>query len=133
MARREVLALHAFFADWFRDNGGVVDFAVCERSLARDFSMTAPDGSVLDRTAVMERIQQAHGSRAAGFAIVVLDPRTLWQGRNAVLVGYIERHDGDGPTTRRRSSGLLTREPAAPRGVVWRHLQETWMAEDKSV
>ena len=35
-----------------------------------------------------------------------------------------------GETTRRRSTALFLASPAAPRGVVWRHLQETWMEAD---
>jgi hypothetical protein len=133
MARREAVALHVFFAEWFRDAAGTVDFSVCERSLAPDFSMITPDGRMHDRAAVVERIRQARGSAPAGFHIAVLDPRPLWQRADTVLLAYIEQQVGGGRTRRRRSSGLFTRQPAAPHGVVWRHLQETWMAEEKNV
>ncbi|MDP9138423.1 MAG: DUF4440 domain-containing protein [Pseudomonadota bacterium] len=133
LARREAVALHAFFVQWFRDAAGTVDFSFCERSLAPDFTMVTPDGRVHDRAAVLERIRQAHGTAPADFAIIIRDPRPLWQGRDAVLLGYVEQQVRDGRQTRRRSSGLFTRRPASLHGVVWRHLQETWMANGKNV
>lgn len=133
IAHHEVLALHRFFVAWFRDASGTVDFSALERSLAADFSMVTPDGRAHDRAAVIERVHRARGSAPAGFGIAVVDAHPVWQADAAILLHYVERQHGAGPTTVRRSCALITREPAAPRGAVWRHLQETWMAEEKSV
>ena len=53
--------------------------------------------------------------------------RPIWERGEAVLLQYVEQQYRDGRTTRRLSTALFTAEPDAPCGVVWRHLQETWM------
>lgn len=125
LACREVVALHDFFTAWFR--GEDADFAGCEAALGRDFRMVTPDGAVHERQAVLERLRRARSSQPPGFTIVVAELQPLWQLANAILLGYVEQQYRDGSATQRRSMALLTREPGAPRGVVWRHLQETWM------
>lgn len=122
----EVHALHAFFAAWFREAAPWPDFAELERALAPDFRMIAPDGMALDRAAVLETIHRARGSRGADFAIAILDPRPVYESDGAVLLEFVEQQYRAGKTTRRLSSALFTPASAAPRGVVWHHLQETW-------
>jgi hypothetical protein len=133
LACRETVALHNFFAAWFRDSSGTVDFAVCERSLAEDFSMIAPDGQVRNRASVVARLRNARGSAPSDLVIAVLDPHPVWQGAGAVLLEYVEQQYAGGRSMRRRSTGLFTRDRAAPHGVVWRHLQETWLAQEENV
>jgi len=125
-ATREVEALHQFFVAWFR--GEPADFAACEAVFSPDFRMITPDGAVHGRAAVVARLSAARASAPADFAIEIVAPGVAWQSANAVLLEYVERQYRDGRTSLRRSSGLFTGETAAPRGVVWRHLQETWMA-----
>jgi len=127
LARWEVLALHEFFVAWFRPDMSVTDFSLCEAALAADFRMATPDGMVNDRAAVLHRLHGAHRSQPADFSIVISDIELLWQEGDAILLGYVEEQYRSGSITRRRSTALFTAEPSAPRGVVWRHLQETWM------
>jgi len=127
LAQREVIALHEFFVAWFRPATAAPAFGECEAALAPDFRMVTPDGAVNDRAAVLQGLRQARGSQPADFAIVVADVGMLWQEGDAILLGYVEEQYRTGSITRRRSTALFTAEPAAPRGVVWRHLQETWM------
>ena len=124
----ETRQLHAFFTAWFRGVASPsADFATCEAVLAPDFRMVTPDGQIHDRAAVIERLRAARSSAAADFAIEILQPRVTWQSGDAVLLEFIERQYREGRTANRRSTGLFTEESAAPRGVVWRHLQETWV------
>ena len=127
LARREVLALHEFFVAWFRPGTTAADFGQCEAAFAPDFRMVSPDGMVNDRAAVLQRLRQARNSQPDDFSIVISAIEPLWQERDAILLGYVEEQYRSGSTTRRRSTALFTAEPSAPRGVVWRHLQETWM------
>jgi len=127
LARREVLALHEFFMAWFRPGAPAADFGQCEAALAPDFRMVAPDGIVSDRAAVVQRLRQARNSQPADFAIIISAVEPLWQQGDAILLAYVEEQYRSGSTTRRRSTALFTADAAAPRGVVWRHLQETWM------
>jgi hypothetical protein len=127
-ASREVRALHEFFVGWFR--GDLTDFAPCAAAFAADFRMITPDGAAHDRAAVMQRLIGARASAPADFAIDILQPHVAWQSADAVLLEYVERQYRDGRIGERKSTGLFTDEIAAPRGVVWRHLQETWMTQD---
>jgi len=127
LAQREVIALHAFFVAWFRRGPSALDFGECEAALAPDFRMVTPEGSVCDRGAVLQRVRQARGSQPSDFAITITGIEVLWQHGDAILLGYVEEQYRSGSLTRRRSTGLFTAAAAAPRGVVWRHLQETWM------
>jgi hypothetical protein len=128
LARNEVLALHHFFVGWFRGDLPVSAFAACEAAFAPDFAMIGPDGLLHDREDVLTRLRGAHGAFPPSFAIAVHDVTPLWSAGDAMLLGYIEQQHRDGRDTRRRSTALFLRAPAAPRGVHWRHLQETWIA-----
>jgi len=125
LAAREVVALHEFFVVWFRP-GPAPDFRACEEAFHQDFRMITPEGRFLGRQEIIQGIQAARGALAASLTIDIRDIRTLWQEGDAALLSYIEQQYRDGRTTRRRSSALLLREPSAPRGILWRHLQETW-------
>ena len=127
-AEDEVRALHAFFVAWFRDgSAGTADFVSCERAFAPDFRMVTPDGGSHDRAAVIGRLRAARGTVSGDFVITIHEPHPVWQAENAVLLEFVERQYRDGRTTSRRSVALFTHEAVAPRGVVWRHLQETWI------
>ena len=122
----EARQLHAFFVAWFRAGDGP-DFARCEAVLAPDFRMVTPDGRVHDRVEVISRLWAARGTAPGDFAIDILRPRIAWQADDAVLLEFVEQQYREARTTRRRSTGLFTNQPGAPNGIVWRHLQETWV------
>jgi hypothetical protein len=126
-AWQEVVQLHDFFFSWLRGEAPAGDFSRAETAIGGDFRMISPDGTIEESAAVLAWIRGAHGSRPAPFTIAVLDPRTIWTGEGAVLLEYTEQQYRDGRTTRRRSTALFLANPAAPCGVEWRHLQETWM------
>jgi hypothetical protein len=123
----EVRALHAFFVGWLRAAGPRPDFAEVERVLAPDFRMITPDGVARDRASVLAGLKAEKGSRPANFEIAILEPHAVFEAGHWLLLEFIEQQYRDGETTRRQSSALFTAEKAAPRGVLWRHLQETWM------
>ena len=127
LAWQEVVALHEFFEAWLRADGGATDFAACERALAPDFRMVAPDGEGEDREKVIGRLRRARGTFSSDFRITVLDPSAIWTSDGAVLLEYTEQQYRDGRSNRRRSTALFLVNPSAPRRVEWRHLQETWM------
>jgi hypothetical protein len=124
-AEAEVHRLHAFFVAWFR--GEAADFSDCERAFAGDFRMVTPDGAVHARAAVVDRLRAARASTDVDFAIEIAEPRLAWLRDDAVLLEYVERQHRDGQATARRATGLFIRAESAPAGVLWRHLQETWI------
>ncbi len=127
LAWEEVVALHALFEAWLREGGPDVDFSECEASMGRDFRMISPDGAIMERTAIIAWIRGARRSRGPDFTVQASDPLAIWASESSVLLEYTEQQYRDGRTTRRRSTALFHADPAAPRGVVWRHLQETWL------
>jgi hypothetical protein len=59
--------------------------------------------------------------------IVIRDPVVLSETAETALVLYVERHEpAGGAPTERWSTALFERWPAAPNGVRWRFVQETW-------
>ena len=132
LAQQEVIDLHDFFTLWFRPVAGqppALTLGRCSAALADDFRQIAPDGSLYQRAPLLARLGQARGSRPAGFTIAVEVINVIWSTDDAVLLDYVERQYGHGQETQRRSTALLTRSAAAPGGVVWRHLQETWLQQ----
>jgi len=127
LAWREVVELHDLFVAWLRGDASAKDFSRAEASIGKDFRMISPDGKMDDRAAVLALIKDARGSRPSPFTIVARDPRTIWTGDGAVLLEYTEEQYRDGRSTRRRSTAFFLANQAAPCGVEWRHLHETWM------
>ena len=128
LAIAETIALHEFFNDWLgKVDGGGCDFGECAGALAADFRMIGPDGEIMAEPDISNWLLNERGTRADGFHITVREPRGVWQDGDAAIIEYIEEQVRHGVTTRRLSSALFTRNPEAPRGVVWRHLQETWL------
>ncbi len=127
LAWQEVVALHSFFQTWLQGSDSVMDFSEVEAVIGGDFRLISPDGKIGGRESVVSWIRDARGSRGRDFRIVASDPRAIWAGGGAVLLEYTEQQYCDGRTTLRRSTALFLANPAAPRKVEWRHLQETWI------
>ena len=126
---REVIELHDFFSVWLRrETAATGDFARCENAIAPDFRMVTPEGKIHLRAEVIARIRAMRATVGSDFRIQILQPGVVWQRGDAVLLEYIEQQYRDGQETNRRSTALFIDEPAAPCGVLWRHLHETWIA-----
>jgi hypothetical protein len=74
-------------------------------------------------------LRNARAKRASDFVIRVAVREARLLG-DAALIVYDEHQESAGVKTARRSSALFTADPDAPEGVVWRHLQETWLSEE---
>lgn len=126
----EVVELHRFFEAWL-GHAGTGDIARLEAALAPGFEMIVPSGALFARAAVIAMVAGGRGrkgSETRPFTIRIDDATAVALGPEHCLVRYIERQDGpDGPTAR-WSSALFRADAAAPCGVVWLHLQETWLA-----
>jgi hypothetical protein len=130
LAIREVVELHHFFSRWLRTPGQErLDITRLAGVLDPAFRLVAPDGGVRERQPLIDWIGGVRGSRGADFRIDVSDFVAIWQSPEAILLEYVETQYIDGKTTKRLSTALFCRAPKAPCGVVWRHLQETWLQE----
>ena len=133
LAIREVVELHDFFAAWLKPadaaqaNGSTLDPARFERALAPEFRLVGPDGRVRPRAAIVAWLHDLKGGRGADFRMNVSDFQPVWSEGDAILLEYVETQYLQGKTTQRHSTALLKRAPSAPIGLVWVHLQETWL------
>ena len=123
----EIEASHDFFVRWFLGTATRDEFDLWLTTTHPEFRLTTPGGDMLDRAAIVPWIEGAFGSMTERFEIGIEDVELVHASGDAVLLIYVERQYRDGRITRRRSMALFLGDEAAPRGVVWRHLQETWM------
>lgn len=95
--------------------------------------MVVPSGETLDRDTVLRLVRAAHAS-ADGAAPVRIEIRNLIDrvvGDDVVLVTYEEwQFMGERVQNGRTSTACFIPAPAAPNGVLWRHLHETMLAKD---
>jgi len=129
-AKAEVINRHRFFVEWFTGRAPEAEMDVSARAFAPDMRMIEPDGSMIDAVQVKAMLRGARGKRAADFEITVELIGARLIGDDAVLVIYDEHQVIDGQKSVRRSSALFSADAEAPEGVVWRQLQETWIATE---
>jgi hypothetical protein len=131
-ALAEIDGLHRFFAEWFLGTcpNEPANFARCAEALAPAFVQIDPAGRERPRAALLESLRSAHGCYAGlAFAIGIERPQVRLVRAGLALATYNERQQFGARGSLRRSSALLAADKAAPRGVVWLHLHETWMLE----
>lgn len=151
-AAAEVVALHAFFEDWFAGRLPDSDaaFARFADGLDPDFEIVTPRGEALARRALLEALRAAHGRVARRIEVEVLEVRRLgalalvcyheWQAegsppspsasREAGAPGAPGESRAPGASAAwkgRRSAALLRDDPAAPGGWRWLYVHETWL------
>lgn len=120
----EIRRLHSAFEGWFRGSEAV-DFDGIERSLADDFTFVPPNGEPVERARLLEGLRRSFGENPIGIRIE--RPVVHWEQNDAILATYEEWHEHPDHETARRSTVLFTRDAAAPGGLLWRHVQETWI------
>jgi len=118
----EIEALHIEFERWF--TGSSNDFERIRSSMADDFTFISPGGDVIEPLELLKSLHASHGSRQ--IAIRIENVTVRWSDESAVLATYEEWQDHPGYTAARQSTALFTQDEAAPGGLLWRHVQETW-------
>jgi hypothetical protein len=127
---REVEELHRFFDEWFsgRLSNDDAAFARFADVLSERFEIAPPDGGVLDRAAILRAVRGGHGARAGeGFRIWIEDAEARLLGDGMYAVTYEEWQDVGGAARGRRSRALMRQSAAAPNGVEWVRVDETWI------
>jgi len=119
----EVVDLHRAFETWLGIGQGTPDRF--SEALVDGFAMVPPDGTWLDRAAVLAMLQAGRGRHGQRFRIAIESTRILRDLDRFLLVGYVERQWIGERETARRSVALMERADPRP---VWRFVQETWMA-----
>ncbi len=123
---REIETLHDFFAEWYCGDCDRAAFERVERALADGFQRVAPDGSIDDRTEILESIRGAYDGYAAGaFEIEIRNVEAVATIDDRALVRYEEWQTSPSGTNGRLSTALFAPSPAG--AVEWHYLQETWL------
>lgn len=129
--RTEVAELHAFFAEWFGGSRPDTDeaFARFADALASSFTMVVPDGRTVPRDAVLKAVRDSHGW---GATTIWIENHVLrFSNAGVALVGYEEWQTRDDATRGRASTAFFAVDPAAPNGVRWMHVHETWLPDER--
>ena len=129
---REVRGFHAFLREWLV---GAVPrkaevFARFSGVLDDGLEVIGPRGTTTGRAALVDEFEGLHGQLAAAadaFEIWIENYRCRWAAGDHALVTYEEWHRRQGATSARLSTALFRRDAAAPCGVAWLHVHETWL------
>ncbi|MBB4933318.1 hypothetical protein F4561_004138 [Lipingzhangella halophila] len=126
----EVERLHQILQGWLSGTAPntASEFAVFADSHTREFTLITAEGVELTRDQVMGGLREAHGS-AAGLRIQTAGTRLVAAAGPVLVVTFTELHSGSDGARSRRCTAVFERDPAAPHGLRWRHLQETFLAE----
>lgn len=119
--------MHEAIAAWFTGGGALAPFA---EALAPSFRIVSPDGTTRDREAIVASMRVARGAHAGEEPPFVIEVRAV-EHREAVadrhLVTYEEHQRRAGEWEARTASAWLREDAAAPGGLTWVHLHETWL------
>jgi hypothetical protein len=130
IAQREIVEFHVAIQRWFSDKE--VDektFERIARALAPDFSMTTPDGRQIAEPLVSDWLLKGRASRDKVFRIWIERFRPVIEEGDLAVVIYDECQHCDGRDTRRHVTAVFKRALAAPQGVQWVRVHETWAAK----
>ena len=133
--REEIDDLHRFFQEWFLGVRPETDaeFARVEGALTDSFALVSPDGTLLEREALLARLKRAHGKRAGeSFRIWVRAVRLRDEVGPRLLVSYEEWQETDDGVNARQSTAWFAVTPGE--GVRrdrlrWVHVHETWLPD----
>lgn len=127
----EIERLHACFVEWYRSEGDRSTFDRIAAALAPEFEMVVPDGSIVDREAVLESIESAEGSyRDSSFDITIESPEPILVDDDRAVVRYIEHQEQPDEENRRISTAVLAADSSGPDGIVWLAVHETWIERE---
>jgi hypothetical protein len=119
----EIEELHVEFERWFSGESKSLDRVECV--LADSFTMVPPSGETVHRSDLIAGLKTAKG--AVRLAIEIRNPIVRWAGDDSLLVSYEEWQTTTEKTNGRQSTVLFVRDQAAPNGLKWVHVHETWI------
>lgn len=134
---QEISDLHRFLEEWFGgrcENSDAYFDKHLQKRIAPGFRIVMPGGKMLRGDALFDDMRRAHGSNLQ-FRIHIrnVEAHTLGEDGDLILVTYEEWQknalNSKPPNNGRLSSALLKRSAAAPNGLVWLHVHETWLPQ----
>ena len=122
----EVVELHEYFEGYL---GGALPADLTDRmtdAFADEFSMVNPDGMVVDTASVVTAISGQHGQHK-GMKMWITDFDLITDTDVHVIGRYIEHQKVGEDGNRRLSTVVFRKDDAAPNGLRWLALHETWL------
>jgi hypothetical protein len=120
---QEIIDLHRFFEAWFR--GEEADFSRFESVTHPEMTFISPGGEVIERGRLLGAIQAGRGNQPT-LRIWIENPVLRYQSSEGLLATYEEWQECGGETRSRITSVWFVLDDAAPHGLVWRHVHETY-------
>jgi hypothetical protein len=133
MAKAELHVRHAFFVDWFTGKASPQAMADCARAFGGDMIRIGPSGGIQNAADITAMVRAAAGRHPADFAITITVQAARLLTPDLALLIYDEHQRIAAVETTRRSTAIFAADKNAPEGVVWRHLQETWIATKAAI
>ncbi|MGV9303052.1 nuclear transport factor 2 family protein [Nonomuraea sp. NPDC003727] len=130
-ARAEVERHHEVIERWLTGRGPRTDLDAFTSAHTPDFTFVTPDGETLTMPHLLAMIEPAHGA-APALTIEIRNVTVVAEAGTVVVATYDEHHLGPDPRDR-RATVVLVRDAAAPHGLRWRHLHETWIQQKPQV
>lgn len=122
--------LHEFFVEWYVGTAGPAEFDRLEGALAPTFEMVTPDGTCHDRAAVLRMVRESFDRDDPGrFDIEIRNVEVVREMGAHATVRYEEWQTREGRESGRISTVLFRADEAAPCGLSWLDLHETWLEE----
>lgn len=123
----EIIELHAFFEDWFNGTLPKTEsaFARFAKAMDKDFTIVDPGGTEATCTPLLAGLWAAHGMNP-GVKIWIERAQMLHSQEGLTLARYDECQTDARGSTRRISSVWLQQDVAAPAGLRWLRVHETW-------
>jgi hypothetical protein len=122
--REEIDELHEFFQAYFLGTESSLERA--DAAFAADFTIVGADGVETDRRTTMENLLAGY-AHTNDLKITISEHRLLRQTDDTLVVAYVETHDLGERPNRRRSTVVFVAEAAAPNGLQWLRVHETWI------
>ena len=132
----EIHAVHAFFVAWIggRCPPAGEHFALLTARFDAAFTLTTPDGATTAGQDLWAGMRRAHGANPE-FRIAIREVRPALLGRGYAWATYEEWQRGarlTGPERNGRiATALFAFDAAAPGGLRWLRVQETWLPPER--
>jgi hypothetical protein len=122
--RREIERLHDTFVALY--TGDTTDFSRVDAALAEDFEMVTPDGTTVEREAVLSMIREKSDSYAPGaFDIEIRNVTLVAGGETLTVCRYEEWQTTPDGEDGRVSTVVFRPAPDTPGGLSWVSVHET--------
>lgn len=128
----EVRNFHLFLQQWLRGDVPNLDseFSRIVNTLADEFTLVAPGGTVENKSDLQQRLRQLYGSNNS-ISISIEDFRPIYESDDFMVIGYVEWRETNARRSGRHATACFRAKDSAPNGWIWTYVHETWVASNE--